>query len=286
MRPRARRRPRGSPGTRCSGRGCPARLCLISSSPPSSPCSSSAVTVSSMPGVQKPHCSAACRVKASSSRSNSGRSARPSIVVTLFPVGVGGEVAARADGEAVDQDGACAAHLHVARALGAGQPERVAEEVEQQLLRREVADDLAAVDATGELHRGLRRRARPAAARRPSTRRRTRRGTSPAGAAARSSGADRAQLPERGGDRLQPCRALERDRCQHRPGNVLADGEHPVVLHQDSAPARRAPRRPGRPASSSTIRSGSSNRPTPSANRMPSWVRSARSAVVAPSAVA
>ena len=43
------------------------------------------LTVSSIPGVQKPHCSAAWRVNASSSRSNSGRSASPSIVVTSRP---------------------------------------------------------------------------------------------------------------------------------------------------------------------------------------------------------
>src|SRR6266849_161843 len=57
----------------------------MSSTPSSSPVSSRALTVSSMPGVQKPHWSAAWRVKAASSRSNSGRSARPSIVVTSFP---------------------------------------------------------------------------------------------------------------------------------------------------------------------------------------------------------
>src|SRR5262249_54826898 len=39
----------------------PARLRLISSSLSSSPLSSSELTVSSMPGVQKPHWSAACR---------------------------------------------------------------------------------------------------------------------------------------------------------------------------------------------------------------------------------
>ena len=95
----------------------------------------------------------------------------------VLSVGIRGQVAARADGKPVHEHRACAAHLHVARALGAGQPERVPEEIEQQLLRREVADDLAAVDATGELHRRLRRRARPDAARRPSTPRRTRRDT-------------------------------------------------------------------------------------------------------------
>src|SRR5207237_8171657 len=63
----------------------PRRLLLIASSLSRSPFSSSALTVSSIPGVQNPHCSAACRVKASSSRSNSGRSASPSIVVTSAP---------------------------------------------------------------------------------------------------------------------------------------------------------------------------------------------------------
>src|SRR5581483_9888296 len=100
--------------------------------------------------------------------------------------GVDREVAARADRQAVDQHRARAADLDVAGALRPGQAERVAEEVEQQLLRLDLADDALAVDATGELHRALRRRASPAAARRPSTPRRTRPGTSRAGAGARA----------------------------------------------------------------------------------------------------
>ena len=61
----------------------------------------------------------------------------------LAPARVGGEVAARADRQAVDEHRARAADLDVARALRAGQPERVAEEVEQQLLRLDLAHDRA-----------------------------------------------------------------------------------------------------------------------------------------------
>src|SRR3954447_26165575 len=72
------------------------------------------------------------------------------------------EVTARADREAVDEDRACAADLHVARALRAGKPERVAEDVEQQLLRLDLPHDGSSVEATGELHRALHPRASPA----------------------------------------------------------------------------------------------------------------------------
>ena len=44
---------------------------------------------------------------------------------------------------AVDEHRARAAHLHLAGALGAGQPEPVAEKVEQQLLRLDLADGAA-----------------------------------------------------------------------------------------------------------------------------------------------
>src|SRR5262249_22480085 len=47
---------------------------------------------------------------------------------------------------------------------------------------------------------------------------------------------DRTQLAERGRDRLQPRRPLERRRRQHGPGYVLADGEHAVVLEQHRPP--------------------------------------------------
>ena len=102
------------------------------------------MTVSSIPGVQKPHWSAAWRVKASSSRANSGSLGQPLDRRHLAAVRVRGEIAAGADGQPVDEHGAGAADLDVAGALGAGQAEPVAEQVEQQLLRLDVADDLAA----------------------------------------------------------------------------------------------------------------------------------------------
>ncbi len=65
-------------------------------------------------------------------------------------LGLDRQVRARADGEAVHQDRARAADLGVARALGALQVEAVAEDVEQQGVRRHVELVRAAVD--DELH--------------------------------------------------------------------------------------------------------------------------------------
>ena len=67
--------------------------------------------------------------------------ARPSIVRHLAPVRVGGEQAAGADGLAVEQHRARAAHLHLAGGLRALQVEAIAQEVEQQLLRLDLAHD-------------------------------------------------------------------------------------------------------------------------------------------------
>src|SRR6185312_9516219 len=51
----------------------------------------------------------------------------------VLSVSIRGQVAARADGKPVDEDRAGAADLNVARALRPRQPERVSEQVEQQL---------------------------------------------------------------------------------------------------------------------------------------------------------
>ena len=53
----------------------------------------------------------------------------------LAPVGLGGEIGAGADRLAVHQHGAGAADLDVARALRTGEPQAVAQDVEQQLVR-------------------------------------------------------------------------------------------------------------------------------------------------------
>ena len=140
--PRSRGRPRGCPGSRCSGRGCPraragsARLVAELAARPAA-----TAIVSSIPGVQNPHCTAAWRVNASSSGTKRSCSRRPSIVRTSRPCGVGGEEAARADRLAVDEHRARAAHLHLARGLRALQVEAIAQEVEQQLLRLDLPHD-------------------------------------------------------------------------------------------------------------------------------------------------
>src|SRR5947209_946677 len=63
-----------------------------------------------------------------------------------------GEDAARADGQPVHEHRACPADLDVAGALRAGEPEVVAEQVEQQLLRLDLAHELLPVDPKRDLH--------------------------------------------------------------------------------------------------------------------------------------
>ena len=70
----------------------------------------------------------------------------------VAPVRVGGEQAAGADGLAVEQHGARAAHLHLAGGLRALQVEAIAQEVEQQLLRLDLAHDRCAVDRELQVH--------------------------------------------------------------------------------------------------------------------------------------
>ena len=65
---------------------------------------------------------------------------------------VRGEKAARGHRAPVDEDGAHAADLCVARALRAGEAETVAEDVEQQLLGRDLANDGPSVDVELEPH--------------------------------------------------------------------------------------------------------------------------------------
>ena len=68
---------------------------------------------------------------------------------------VGCQEAAGGHGTAVDEHRARAAHLHLARALGAGQPETVAQKVEQQLLRLDLANDGPLVDLELEPQMGV-----------------------------------------------------------------------------------------------------------------------------------
>src|SRR5262249_5685653 len=67
-------------------------------------------------------------------------------------VGLVGQRAAGADRIAVEKHGAGAAHLHVARALGAGQPESVAQHVEEEVLRVDAQAHRLAVQPELDLH--------------------------------------------------------------------------------------------------------------------------------------
>ena len=73
-------------------------------------------------------------------------SAMPSIVLTSRAVGLDGEHRARLGALAVDVDGAGAAVARVAADVGAGQPEDVAEEVDEQEARLDVGLAGLAVD--------------------------------------------------------------------------------------------------------------------------------------------
>ena len=90
-------------------------------------------------------------MNASSSSANSGCAARPSIVVTSRPSAYTASVQQALTGSP-SAHRAGAAYLDVARALRAREIEALAQEVEQQLLGRHVADDRCAVDAQLEVH--------------------------------------------------------------------------------------------------------------------------------------
>jgi len=72
----------------------------------------------------------------------------------LAPLGVSREEATGRDRSSVYQHGARPAGLHVAGPFRAREPQSIAEEVEQQLLRLDLPRYLAAVDSKLELHAG------------------------------------------------------------------------------------------------------------------------------------
>ncbi len=201
-----------------------------------------------MPGVQKPHWSAAWRVKASSSRANSGRSASPSIVSHLAALGVGREEAAGADRAPVDEHRAGAADLDVAGALRAGEPELVAQDVEQQLLRLDLADDGAPLTLSSSLTPApsvARAHAAPHATP-PSTRRRSASLVLlGAQSARRRSARDRAaSSPSVAAIAWSRTARSSVTAREHGPADVLADDDDAVVAQQDGpAVAERLARR-------------------------------------------
>ena len=93
---------------------------------------SSSCAVSSIAGVQKPHCSALRRRKASCRSAIAPESDTPSMVSTLRAVALHREREAAAHDRAVEQHRAGAAHAVLAADMAAGQPERLAQEIDQR----------------------------------------------------------------------------------------------------------------------------------------------------------
>ncbi len=205
-------------------------------------------------------------MNASSSSANSGCAARPSIVVTSRPSACTASVQHALTGSPSSST-VQAPHTWTSHErLAPVRSRRVAQEVEQQLLGRHVADDRGAVDAQLEVHARIPRAGADAP------------GLADPGRpvlgdelvpvlvgdhAQRRLGRDRLQRAVHGGDRLQLRRALERRGRKRRPGHVLARHEHAVIAHQqrpvraergrDGPPllgvddrARARPRRPAR----------------------------------------
>ena len=71
----------------------------------------------------------------------------------LATLGLDGEIGAGAHGRAVHQHRAGAAHLDVARALGALEAELLPQDVEEQAVRHDVDRDGAPVDRAGKARR-------------------------------------------------------------------------------------------------------------------------------------
>ncbi len=99
-----------------------------------------------MPGVQKPHCSAWFSRNAACIGCSSPSLARPSIVVTSAPSACDREHGAGLDRAAIDVDHAGAALAGVAADMGAGEAEMLAQELDQQRARLDLARHRLAVD--------------------------------------------------------------------------------------------------------------------------------------------
>ena len=164
--------------------------------------------------------------------------------------GVGREEAAGRDRPSVHQHRADPARLYVAGALRACQPQSIAKEVKQQLLRLHLRRHGAAVDLELESHAGgipssaPARRARRTQAAQYSSRKRS--WYLSANIRSASSFEIGSQLTERRGDRLQADRAFEGDRAQDCPAHVLV-GDDDAVVREDDGSARAERFRHGTP---------------------------------------
>ena len=129
--------------SRCSGRSRPRSRC---GSPPRTgrgSRSSSARAVISIPGVQKPQCSACSSWKPCWTGSSWPSSSSDSTVRISWPSAHRRQDRARLDRLAVHQHHAGAAVGRVTAPVGAGQARRVADEVHQQQARLDLAGDRA-----------------------------------------------------------------------------------------------------------------------------------------------
>src|SRR5207253_7478251 len=171
---------------------------------------------------QNPHWRAACRVNASSSRSNSGRSASPSIVNTSAPAASAArkqhELTGSPSTSTVHAPQTCTSHERLAP---------VSPSPSRRKSSRSSCDSTSRTSSRPLTLSAICTR-HPALPRLPVLRdeavpvldRQEPR---------REVAVDRPELAQRRGDRLQPRGALERRCAEHRPRHVLADDEDAVV---------------------------------------------------------
>jgi hypothetical protein len=116
-----------------------------------------------MPGVQEPHCrpcisvNPCCTEHAIDLQSLDG--------ADLVAGRRGGQVSAGLGRKAVHQNDAGAAVRGVTAPMGSGQPQLVAQEMDEQHARLDIARVLLAVDGNGQLHHAASRSARATARR-------------------------------------------------------------------------------------------------------------------------
>ena len=140
------------PGSRCSGRGCRSAPPGSAPRPGRGTRRRNAVTDTTNPGVQKPHCRPCSSQKACwTGPSEPGASpVSPSTVVTSRPSACTAEHQAGPDRRAVDQHRARPADAVLAGQVGAGQQEVLAQQVGERLAR--LRTDPARLPVHGQRH--------------------------------------------------------------------------------------------------------------------------------------